>query len=106
MNDNKFNYYDINDNWTDYKSNLNAEDCQKSCRSSSSCLFAIHFYKDQSPADRKPIRGAKNNTCILRNEFNIQYGTQKDSSTNIYYLTGNYSLPLILFEYLLKYSFK
>jgi hypothetical protein len=100
MKDNKFNYYDIPDGWMDYKSNLDYRQCQQLCRQNLSCLFAIHFYKDQSPADRKPIRGARNNTCILRNEFNIQYGTQKDSSTNIYYLTGNYSLPLIVFDYL------
>jgi hypothetical protein len=89
MKDSIFNYYDITDGWTDYKSNLNAEDCQKSCRYSLSCLFSIHFYENQNPNNRKPINGgAKNNTCILRNKLNIQYGTQKDRSANIYYLTG------------------
>ncbi len=99
MKDNKFNYYDITDGWTDYKSNLDYIQCQELCRQSLSCLFAIHFYKDQFPADRKPIRGAKNNTCILRNELNIQYGTQKDNSSNIYYLTGIHviSMYFILF---------
>jgi hypothetical protein len=105
MKDNKFNYYDITDGWTDYKPNLDYKQCQQLCRQNLSCLFAIHFFKDQS-FNRKPLNNSKANTCILRNELNIQYGTQKDSSTNIYYLTGNYSLPLIVFEFLFKHNFK
>ena len=101
MKDSQFNYYDISDNWTDYKSNLDANQCQESCRYSLSCLFAIHFYKDQSPADKKPINGgAKTNTCILRNELNIQYGTQKDKFANIYYLTGILIISIYLILYL------
>ena len=105
MKDYKFNYYDITDGWKDFKSNLDYKQCQQLCRQNLSCLFAIHFFKDQS-FNRKPLNNSKANTCILRNELNIQYGTQKDSSTNIYYLTGNYSLPLIVFEFLFKHNFK
>jgi len=101
MKDSIFNYYDITDGWTDYKSNLNAEDCQESCRYSLSCLFSIHFYENQNPNNRKPINGgAKNNTCVLRNQLNIQYGTQKDRSTNIYYLTGILIISMYLILYL------
>ena len=90
MNVNKFNYYDITDGWRDYKSNLNATECRQSCINDSSCLFAIHFFEKQTTAGqttRKPLN-AQNNTCILRNELKIEYGTQKDSSSNIYYLIG------------------
>ena len=48
MKDSQFNYYDISDNWTDYKSNLDANQCQESCRYSLSCLFSIHFYENQN----------------------------------------------------------
>ena len=99
MNGNKFNYYDITDGWSDYKSNLNAEDCRQSCILNSSCLFAIHFFEKQTTAaqtTRKPLN-AQNNTCIFRNEFKVQYGTQKDSSSNIYYLIGNFFLKALFF---------
>jgi hypothetical protein len=96
MKDNKFNYYDITDGWTDYKSNLDAEDCQKSCRSNSSCLFAIHFFVDQNQKEKRRPLNAKNNTCILRNELYTQNGTQKDNSSNIYYLTGILILSMYL----------
>ena len=44
---------------------------------------------DQSiTKNRKPLINALNNTCVLRNELKIEYGTQKDSSSNIYYLVG------------------
>ena len=99
MKDNKFNYYDITDGWKDFKSNLDYKQCQQLCRQNLSCLFAIHFFKDQS-FNRKPLNNAKANTCILRNELNIQHGTQKDSSTNIYYFTGILYLSVYLILYL------
>jgi hypothetical protein len=89
MKDNKYNYHDITDGWKDYKLNQTAKQCQELCRQNSSCLFAIHFNSNQS-YNRKPLNNSKVNTCILRNELNIQYGTQKDNSSNIYYLTGIY----------------
>ena len=63
------------------------------CLNDSNCVYVIHFYQNQSNSydentfERKPL-DAEANTCILRNEFNIQSGTNKDSSANIYYLTG------------------
>jgi hypothetical protein len=52
--------------------------------------------------ERKPLE-ATENTCILRNEFKIQSGTKKDSSANIYYLTGKINSHfLIVSENILK----
>ena len=112
MNGNKFNYYDITDGWRGYKSNLNATQCQTMCIQNSSCLFAIHFFRNQFIAtdqsntkNRKPLNNALNNTCVLRNEFKIEYGTQKDSSSNIYYLIGIFVFLITRFFILLDPPF-
>ena len=92
MNGNKFNYYDINDGWRDYISNLTAEECQQLCIQDSSCLFEIYFFRNQLQYQNffslNIKHGALNSTCILRNQLKIQHGTQKDSSITIYYLIG------------------
>ena len=109
MNVNKFNYYDITGGWRDYKSNLNATECRQSCILNSSCLFAIHFFRNQNQnsdtRNRKPLNNAPINTCVLRNELNIEYGTQKDSSSNIYYLIGIFVFLITRFFILLDPPF-
>ena len=95
-NQSNFNYYDITDGWVNRELNLNAEQCKQLCIQNSSCVFAIHFYRNQyigsSTEKRKPLVDAPANTCILRNGLKLEYGTKKDSSCNIYYLTSNHIL--------------
>ena len=88
-----FNYYDITDGWNNKVLNKAEDECQELCIQNVSCIFAIHFYQNQyqgsdNTKSRKPLN-ASANTCILRNELNLQYGTKKDSSCNIFYLTSN-----------------
>ena len=72
------------------------------CLNNTDCVFAIHFYRDQynnsnsNTENRKPLN-AKENTCVLRNELNIQNGTYKDSSAIIYYLIGKIVLSMLSF---------
>ena len=91
-----FNYYDITDGWVNKELNITAEECKQLCIQNSSCVFAIHFYRNQSRGsgteNRKPLLNALVNTCILRNELKLEYGTKKDSSCIIYYLTSNHLL--------------
>ena len=87
------NYYDINDGWAN-KTVLSETECKKLCLNDSSCVFVIHFYRNQLNAsdlntnNRKPLNNAPMNTCVLRSQFKIEFGTQKDSSSKIHYLTG------------------
>ena len=91
-----FNYYDITDGWVNKELNINAEECKQLCIRNSSCVFAIHFFRNQfigsGTEKRKPLVDAPANTCILRNELRVEYGTKKDSACNIYYLTSNHLL--------------
>ena len=87
------NYYDINDGWAN-QTVLSEIECKKLCLNDSSCVFVIHFYRNQLNAsdsntnNRKPLNNALNNTCVLRSQLKIELGTQKDSSSKIHYLTG------------------
>ncbi len=91
------NYYEITDGWENFQTNLNESECKNLCLNNTSCLFAIQFFKDQfditdnNTHKRKPLNSAKNNTCILKKQLKIYFGTNKDSSSNIYYLIGAYN---------------
>ena len=98
-----FNYYDITDGWMNKELNITDEECKQLCIRNSSCVFVIHFYRNQyrgtgGTENRKPLVNAQANTCILRNELKLQYGTKKDSSCNIYYLTSNQLLFRMLWS--------
>ena len=87
------NYYDINDGWAN-KTVLSETECKQLCLNDSSCVFVIHFYRNQLNASDsntnniKPLNNALMNTCVLRSQLKIELGTQKDSSSKIHYLTG------------------
>jgi hypothetical protein len=84
-------YYEIT-NWNHYTKT--ETECKQLCLNDQNCLFVIHFYRDQynssdiNTSNRKPLINAAMNTCILRNELKIQYGTQRDSSSKIHYLSS------------------
>ena len=90
------NYYEINDGWVNYNNGSNETQCKNLCLNDSTCVFVIHFYRgqvnnsDSSTYDRKPLKNAPNNTCVLRSQLRLDYGTQKDSSSNIHYLIGSF----------------
>ena len=103
------NYYDITDGWNDAILSVDAEQCKTLCIENISCVYAIHFYKNQyipgnSNTNYRLPLNAKMNTCILRGEFKIQFGTNKDSSSNIYYLIG--SRCFITYFYKINFKFK
>ena len=74
------------------------------CLNDSSCVFVIHFYRNQLNAsdsntnNRKPLNNSPMNTCVLRSQLKIEFGTQKDSSSKIHYLTGIWVLISKLFD--------